>query len=128
MQHMLSPGSKQLTGDITLKMSCSFYGRSSVTTTFLGTAEILSFRLGYSTTYVLYMKHNHAISKAHYTETVYHTLTPFPFLSYRVTQLKDSFPPLIIIPYELQNVPHSLSLYTALEIISPILLTRYSYM
>ena len=124
MQRMLSPGGKLLTGDITLKMSCSFYGRSSVTASFLETG----FVLGYSTTYVLSIKHNHAISKAHYTETVYDTVTPFPSLSYHVTQLKDSFPPLIITPYELLNVPHSLSLYTALEIISPVLLTRYSYM
>jgi len=78
MQRMLSPASKLLTGDITLKMLCSLYGRSSVTATFLGTDEILSFRLGYSTTYVLYMKHSHTISKAHYTDTVYDTVSPSP--------------------------------------------------
>ena len=95
MQRILNPASKLLTVDITLKMSCSLYCRSSETATFLGTAEILSFRLGYSTTYILYMKHTHAISKGHYTETVYNTVTPFLTLSYHVTQLKDSFPHLL---------------------------------
>jgi hypothetical protein len=75
---MLSPASKLLTGDITLKMSCLLYGRSSVTATFLGVTEILSFKLSYSTTYALYMKHNRVISKEHYTETFYDPVTPFP--------------------------------------------------
>jgi len=79
MQRMLSPASKLLTGDITLKMLCSLYGRSSVTATFLGTDEILCFMLGYSTMYVLYMKHSHTISKAHYSlQTQFTTLSPLP--------------------------------------------------
>jgi hypothetical protein len=66
-----------------------------VTETFLGAAALLSFRLGYSTKYVLYTKHNHAISKAHCTEAVYDPVTPFPSLSYHITQLKDSCPHLL---------------------------------
>jgi len=75
---MLSTASKLLTGYITLKMLCSPYGHSLVTATFLWTAEILNFRLGYSTTYVLYMKHSHMISKARYTETSLRHCHPLP--------------------------------------------------
>jgi hypothetical protein len=105
MQSMLSPSSKMLTGDITLKMSCSLYGRSSVTVTFLGTDEILSSRRGYSTTYVSYMKHIHAISKVRPTDTDYDTARPPAVImlhcleisspSQHATRIKEC-PPLII--------------------------------
>jgi len=98
-----------------------------VTATFLGAAAIFSFRLGYSTKYVLCTKHNHAISKAHCTETVYDPVSPFPYLSYHITQLKASFPHLLSRHTNYRMSPHSLSLYTALDIVSPILLTQCTF-
>lgn len=73
MRRMFSPASKMLP-------ECHVRSTAAclVAVTFFSTGEILSFRLGYSTTYMLYMKHIHAISKAHITETDYDTVTPSP--------------------------------------------------